>query len=93
MPFDAEDRAVFFDADMPGHVLVMIDGMPVDALDRRQGFAESFGIIAGSAPSLLVSEAVTVDRGSSVVITPDAYVVTDVREDGPGRKRIIMEST
>ncbi len=34
MPFDAEDLAVFFDADMPGHVLAEISGTPFDALLR-----------------------------------------------------------
>ena len=92
MPLGADDVAVFFDADMPGYVEAVIDGVPVGALDRRKGYAEAFGLVAGSPPALLVPESVVVDRGSSVILGAEAHVVTDVRRDGIGRLRLILET-
>lgn len=95
MPFDADDIAMFNDADMPGYVEATVGGTPV-AGRFRANFAEALGIVSDSRPmfSGATSDLTGVTVGSAVEIDGTAYTVAEVRvADGmPDMTRLMLKT-
>lgn len=57
-----------------------------------ESYAESFGVISGSSPSLLVNAAVDADHDTAVTANGMNYVVRGIEPDGSGFKRLRLEA-
>jgi hypothetical protein len=57
------------------------------------GYQESLGLVAGTAPQLLCRAAsiASVNRGASVTVNGSTYTVAEIHADGIGMKRLILE--
>jgi len=56
-------------------------------------YEDAFGIVAGTSPSLLIltAAAPAVAHGTAVVIGGVSYTVTNVRPDGTGMTRLMLQ--
>lgn len=57
-----------------------------------EAYAETFGIVAGNKPSLLILSTVTATEGTAVVIGARSFTVTGVEPDGSGFNRLRLEA-
>jgi len=89
--FDAADLAAFVDPSMPGYVLASINGQPVGGLFRAR-YAESFGLIGGTAPTLRCIDSLVVSSGDSVVISGQNYIVAEKETAEPGFLLLKLET-
>ena len=94
MPFDADDIAMFNDADMPGYALATVTGIADPVAGRfRANFAEALGI-SGSRPMFAgaTSDLTGVAINTPLEINGTAYTVAEVRiADGtPDMTRLML---
>lgn len=94
MPFDADDIAMFNDADMPGYASATVTGIADPVAGRfRANYAEALGI-SGSRPMFAgaTDDLAGVANGTAVEIDGTAYTVAEVRvADGtPDMTRLIL---
>jgi hypothetical protein len=83
MSFDAADLAAFVDPSMPGYVLATINGQPVAGLFRAK-YAETFGFVGGTQPTLRILGTESVAVGNPVVINAQNYTVASMSPEGQG---------
>lgn len=72
---------------------VQVDGWCVHGVFSN-GSGNSFDLVAGTQPNLLVKSADVPDivRGAGVVVGDDRYTITDIKPDGTGMTRLILEA-
>lgn len=93
MPLDAAARAAFIDPDLPGYVLATIGGQDVPGLFRHRQ-ADAFGLVGGSALSLLVDPAAAAVQEDVVLIDGVSYQVVERRNadgDTPDFTRLVLQ--
>lgn len=92
MTLAADDLAAFVDEDMPGYVLASIGGSDVPGLFRAP-YSGAFGLVASSAPEIMVltADATGVTVGTSVTVPAGTYTVAEVQPTGNGLTRLVFK--
>lgn len=83
-----EDTSMFF-ADFG--VDAVVDGVNVVGIFDK-AYQESFGIVSGDNPILVVSSNVAAAEGDSVTINATSYTVAGVQPDGTGITILQLEA-
>lgn len=56
-----------------------------------EAYSESFGVVSGATPILLVEDAVVADYGTAVSVSSRNFIVKQIEPDGTGFKRLLLE--
>lgn len=59
----------------------------------EENYSESFDIVSGTTPVLLVEETVVADQDTAVVIGARNFTVRSVKPDGAGCKNLLLEES
>ena len=97
MPFDADDVAMFNDADMPGYALATVTGIADPVAGRfRENYADVLGIVASTHPmfSGATSDLADVSIGTAVEIAGTSYTIAEVRvaDGSPDMTRLVLKT-
>lgn len=87
-----EDRSVFFSLDGPGNVAGIVNGtFPLQGAFFGE-YVSPFGVVEANASVIVCDETVLpyVAQGDRLVIGQQHYLIVNVRRDGTGVVRLVL---